>query len=460
MPYSVAAMQTASFRRLLGLPTVVRADWSARDPRTAVSRGRRDVLALFCFDWDEMGYARLADRWRVLRAGFDLFTFPGNLRLITFDLERFVEKLAIRYGDRGLSGVTSANEQFGALAAALLAQRLGLPGTSPESIIRCQHKLGMRELLSRVAPEANLPCFALDCEYGQSPPDDLRYPLFVKPIKAAFSVLARRVENREELARLTRFGPLEAWIIRRLVAPFNAIAQRRVGFPVDAHHMICETPVCAPQFNLDGYVYRGQTRILGVVDALMYPGTRAFLRFAYPSRLPAAVRQRAFDVARRFLKAAQFTHGLFNMEFFYDAASDELKVIEFNPRLASQLADLYLRVDGVDVHAVSLALACGDDPALEPRLQPLGTAAASFVFRSFDMQAPPEPDAAQRRWLRDNHPDAILLTFPKRTRARARDLKWLESYRHAVLHLHGDDEADLRARYERVCREFGWPAVY
>ena len=47
----------------------------------------------------------------------------------------------------------------------------------------------------------------------------------------------------------------------------------------------------------------------------------------------------------------------------------------------------------------SLALACGDDPALEPRLQPLGTAAASFVFRSFDMQAPPEPDAAQRRWL-------------------------------------------------------------
>ena len=407
-----------------------------------------------------MGYARLADRWRILHAGFDLFSFPSNLRLIAFDIERFVEKLAIHYEERGLSGVTSANEQFGALAAALLAQRLGLPGTSPESIVRCQHKLGMRALLSRVAPEANLPCFALECDYGQSPPDDLHYPLFVKPIKAAFSVLARRVENREDLVRLTRFGPLEAWTIRRLVAPFNALAQRRVGFAVDAHHMLCETPVSGPQYNLDGYVCRGQTRMLGVVDALMYPGTQAFLRFAYPSKLPQAIQQRALDVARRFLEAAQFTHGAFNMEFFYDAASDELKVIEFNPRLASQLADLYRRVDGVDVHAISLALACGDDPAHEPRLPPLGAAAASFVFRSFDLRVPPEPDAAQRRWLRENHPDAMLLAFPKGPRARARDLKWVGSHRHAVLHLHGDDEADLRARYEHVCREFGWPALY
>jgi len=420
----------------------------------------RDVLALFCYDWDEIGYARLADRWRVLNAGFDLFTFPSNLRLIAFDIDRFVERLAMRFEERGLSGVTSANEQFGALAAALLAERLGLPGTSPESIIRCQHKLGMRELLARVAPEANVSWFPLQCEYGQAPPEGLPYPLFVKPIKAAFSVLARRVEDREELARLTRFGPLEAWIIRRLVAPFNALAQRRVGFSVDAHHMICETPIDAAQFNLDGYVYRGETRMLGVVDELMYPGTHAFRRFAYPSTLPASIQRRALDVARRFLKAAQFTHGLFNMEFFYDAATGALKVIEFNPRLASQLADLYLRVDGVDVHAISLALACGDDPTSLARVRPRGGAAASFVFRSFGLRAPREPDAAKRGWLRARHPDAILMTFPKGRRARARDLKWLQSYRYAVLNLHGDDEADLRARYERVCREFGWPAEY
>jgi biotin carboxylase len=426
-------------------------------PDTVSGSRVRDVLALFCYDWDALAYQHLGDRYRLHHAGFDLFSFPSQLRLASFDIEQFAEKLAARYEDRGLDGVTSANEQFGALAAALLAQRLGLPGTSPESIIRCQHKLGARELLSRVAPEANLSYFPLDCDYGDKVPDDLEYPLFVKPIKAAFSVLARRVESREELERLTRFGPIEGWIIRRLVAPFNAIAQRRVGFAVDAHHLLCETPVQAPQFNLDGYVFNGQTRMLGVVDAIMYPGTQAFQRFAYPSKLPPQVQARALDVARRFLRAAQFTHGIFNLEFFYDADRDELKVIECNPRLASQLADLYLRVDGTDVHAMNLALACGDDPAAVPRAPPRGGAAASFVFRRFDLEAPRMPDPSQLRRLRLEHPDALLLNFPKGRRARARDLKWLGSHRYAVLHLHGDDEADLQARFRRACETLGWP---
>ena len=442
------------------MPDAAARPTSDRSPPDAAARPRvRDVLALFCYDWDEIAYRRLADRYRLHRAGFDLFSFPSNLRLAAFDIERFVERLARRHAGRGLAGVTSANEQFGALAAALLAQRLGLPGTSPESIIRCQHKLGMRELLSRAAPEANVSYFPLECEYGGTPPEGLEYPLFVKPIKAAFSVLAQRVENRDELERLTRFRPLEAWIIRRLVAPFNALAQRRVGFAVDAHHMLCETPVVAPQFNLDGYVFDGQTRLIGVVDAIMYPGTQAFERFAYPSKLPASVQARALDVARRFLGAAGFTHGIFNMEFFHDARRDEIKVIEFNPRLASQIADLYLRVDGVDVHAMNLALACGDDPSTVPRRPPRGGAAASFVFRSFDVDAPRPPDRAQRRRLQEIEPDAIFLAFPKGPRARARDLKWLGSYRYGVLHLHGNDDENLRARFVRACAAIGWPAA-
>jgi len=91
----------------------------------------------------------------------------------------------------------------------------------------------------------------------------------------------------------------------------------------------------------------------------MYPGTQAFMRWQFPSRLPAAVQARALDVARRFLAAVGFTHGLFNMEFFHDPASDRIAVIEFNPRLASQFSDLYRRVRGLDPHAMALALALG-----------------------------------------------------------------------------------------------------
>ena len=34
----------------------------------------------------------------------------------------------------------------------------------------------------------------------------------------------------------------------------------------------------------------------GVVDAVMYPGTQAFMRWEHPSRLAAAVQRRALEV--------------------------------------------------------------------------------------------------------------------------------------------------------------------
>jgi len=280
-------------------------------------------------------------------------------------------------------------------------------------------------------------------------------------VKAAFSVLARRVANHAQLTALTRFGPLEQWIIHRLVEPFDCIARARLGDEASAHGMLLEQPVdAAPQFNLDGYVFRGEVRAIGVVDAVMYPGTAAFQRFERPSRLADRVQQRALDVARRFLNAVGFDHGFFNMEFFYDAPTDALKVIEFNPRLASQLADLYRRVDGIDAHAGSLALAHGRDPAGAMRCAPSAGAAASFVFRSFERErVPTAPTPRRLRRFNGRFPDAWLQAMPKQGRGLARDFKWLGSHRYGVLHLGGADAVDLHERYRRACALLGWPAA-
>jgi hypothetical protein len=191
----------------------------------------------------------------------------------------------------------------------------------------------------------------------------------------------------------------------------------------------------------------------------MYPGTEAFMRFAYPCALPEAGRRQALDVARRFLAAVGFTHGLFNMEFFYDAATDRLTVIEFNPRMAAQFSDLYLRVDGVDLHRVALALAHGEDPATRPRAAATGGIAASFVYRVFDPAArPPMPGADRRRALAEAFPDSLLFFFPKTPGQIARDFKWLGSYRYGILHLGGRDAADLAARCRHASTLLGWPA--
>jgi len=418
------------------------------------------TLVLFNYDWDASAFARLADGWRFDHAGFDLFSFPSCLRLATFDLHGFVERLAQRARRGAWGAVVSHHEQFGALAAALLAERMGWPGTPVAAVLACQHKLHARQVLQRVCPEANLPFAPLQARYGEPIPPGLHYPTFAKPLKAAFSVLARRVANHAQLTALTRFGTLEQWIIRRLVEPFDRIARSRLGDVSSAHGMLLEEPVDAPQFNLDGYVFRGQVHAIGVVDAVMYPGTAAFQRFERPSRLPGRVQQRALDVATRFLEAVGFHHGFFNMEFFYDVASDALKVIEFNPRLASQLADLYRRVDGIDAHAGSLALAQGLDPAPAMRCAPTAGAAASFVFRSFERErVPTAPTRRRLRSFNGRFPDAWLQAMPKQGSGLARDFKWLGSHRYGVLHLGGADAVDLHERYRRACALLGWPAA-
>ena len=295
--------------------------------------------------------------------------------------------------------MTSNHEQFGALAAAMLAERMGWPGTSVAAVIACQHKLLARQVLEKVAPEANTDFGMLACRYGESVPDGIDYPVFVKPVKAAFSVLARTVNNRDELATLMRFSTWELWVVRHLVEPFERIVRARLPNAGSAHSMLLEEAIAAPQYNLDGYVFDGDVRAVGVVEPVMYPGTQAFMRWLYPCALPAVVRARALDVARRFLTAVGFTHGFFNMEFFYDAPRDRLTVIEFNPRMAAQFSDLYLRVDGIDLHRVALELAHGRDPGMLSRAKPTAGAAGSFVYRTFEPAEPPA-DAHDRATAR------------------------------------------------------------
>jgi hypothetical protein len=421
------------------------------------------TLVLFRYDWDAIEFARLAARWPQVTAGFDLFTFPSSVRLAWFDVERFSLLAAARARLAGARGVISNHEQFGALCAALVAERMGWPGPSVEAVLACQHKLYAREVLQRVAPEANVPFQRLEAAYGEDVPEGLDFPAFVKPVKAAFSVLARHVRDREELRAHTRFGPWELWVIRHLVEPFERVARRRLPQAPTAHSLMLEAPLRGRQFCLDGYFLAGDYRRIGVVEAIMYPGTDAFMRFDYPTRLPAGVVEEAERVAVRFLREIGFEHGMFNMEFIHDHHSGRVKVIEFNPRLAAQFSDLYARVEGIDLHEMALALSHGLDPAALPRRAPTAGCASSFVYRSFDPAAAAAvtmPSATRVQAFRAEFPDALLFEFPKLPGQIARDFKWLDSYRYGIIHLGGASPEDLRERCERASDLLGWPAPY
>ena len=427
-------------------------------PSNAALPAKQRALLLFEYDWDATGFADLSQDLALTREGFDLFEFPDNAQLLWFNIDAFVDRLIRQHQRNPMAAVVSNHEQFGALAAAVYAQKAGLIGPKPSAIVACQHKLKMRQCLDKVAPQANIQYRVLDCAIGDRPPVLTDFPRFIKPIKAAYSVLARTCHSQQDLEDLIRFSWHEKFIINKLVAPFERIS--RTYFPdlPSSHQMMIEEAIEGEQFNLDGYVYQGQACLLGVVDELMYPGTQAFMRFHYPSSLPANVQAQALAVAQALLTEVGFDNAFFNMEFFYNRQTQRLSVIEFNPRLGSQLADLYRRVDGVDVYRMQMALALGQDPQSVPKTPTPFTCAASFVFRRFNHAAPPEPLSEPRKArLAAEFPSSELIEFRKSGVGLAREYKWLGSHRYGVLHLEGLDVADLTTRYTRACGLLDWP---
>jgi hypothetical protein len=83
--------------------------------------------------------------------------------------------------------------------APLLRQRYSLPTPSVEEIVMCEHKYWSRLVQQRVIEE--YPPFALvDLDRDPVPPEGLRFPMWLKPVKSFSSVLAFGVADEQAFA--------------------------------------------------------------------------------------------------------------------------------------------------------------------------------------------------------------------------------------------------------------------
>jgi hypothetical protein len=427
--------------------------------------GRRHpprLLVLFQGIWEEEAlFGRVCAGQLVLeREGFELLDWRQWPRLVHFDARRFVDRLVATYGGR-VDGVWSNDDGFGCLVAALVAQRLGLPGHDPRAIVRAQHKLLLRQTLAAAASPWNVPSLALPfpladrrCRSTSAieavvAAAGQRWPRFCKPVKGAFSALARRVDSAAELAAHLRLPWRDRVLLRGLARPFAQLAAPLVPLPCPVDGVLLEEPLAGAQVNVDGFAVGGDQHVLGLVDEWMYAGeiagARHFAGFTYPSRHPPAVRERLCRAATDAVQAVGLAHGLWNVELFV-LPDGGVRVIEVNPRGAGQFTTMYRDVDGVDVEGIAIALAIGDDPLAVPRRQPVAGAAGSFAFRRFDGRPGPTPDAAAMQWLAAAHPHARLWLEPVTRRALRREYRWYGSHRFAVLNTSAPDFDGLLAQ--------------
>lgn len=374
-----------------------------------------------------------------------------------------VPRLIERYRDARLDAIVSTDDYPGSALASILAQALGLPGVAPAVNLRCQHKYYSRVDQQRFAPDA-VPYFRrLDAREFPSV-EELPFPVFVKPVKSFFSVGAYRVDSPAELFRVGWKSASQTSFFR----PFEVLLADYAGLDLGPPVLV-EGLLQGMQVTVEGYMHAGDVQIITIVDSVMYPGTLSFQRFEYPSALPDAVQDRMAAVAKRVIAGIGFDGGLFNMEMIYDPRRDSLHIVEINPRMASQFADLYEKVDGTNTYEILLDLALGKKPVFRKGRGKYGFA-ASCVMRTFENARVAQlPSAAEIAQLRERYPDIRIEVLATHGRRLSQEMQDGRSYRYGILSIGGRDREDVLAIYERcktqltfkldkVAEASDWPA--
>jgi hypothetical protein len=171
--------------------------------------------------------------------------------------------------------------------------------------------------------------------------------------------------------------------------------------------------------------------------------------------LPKSVQARMTEIATTVMEGLGFDNGLFNIEMMYDRETGRIAIIEINPRMASQFADLYEKVDGTSSYAVLLDIAQGQEPQFK-RKSGRYAFAASCVLRAFeDHVVAALPTAADLGPLVAFYPDMRIELHGELGKKLSDDLQDGTSYRYGIINLGGRDRADVLAQFNRCSQRLG-----
>jgi biotin carboxylase len=156
------------------------------------------------------------------------------------------------------------------------------------------------------------------------------------------------------------------------------------------------------------------------------------------------------QLANRLMSGVGFDHSCYNIELFYDREEDSISIIEINPRMSYQFADLFERVDGMSSFAVQLALATGRRVHW-PRGQGFYKVAASFVMRRFaDAKVVSVPSAEAQAIVQERFPAAHLeLLCAPGDRLSDHDQD-IGSFRYCIVNLAAQSRSELYDHYAEL----------
>lgn len=375
----------------------------------------------------------------------------GNL-----DLEAKLDKARriLREFDRPVDGIVCHWDFPATSMSAILCREFGLPSPSLEAVLKCSHKYWSRLEQHRAVPD-NTPAFC-----AVDPFDDdalekipLAYPFWIKPIKGYGSQLGFRINERADFERAI---PFVRERIREVGDPFNKILEY-LELPeeirgINGNFLIAEELIGGREIAPEGYVQSG-FHVHGVVDMVRGENHKSFLRYEYPSSARKSVQQRAIDIAERFLEHVGFDNGCFNMEFFWKEETDDLWIIEVNPRISQSHCYQFEMVDGMSNHEVAVHVAVGDEPAFEHGNGP-HRHAAKFLLRRYDLDnaiVTRVPTGRDLQAVNERQPDTRIRVLVDKGVRLAEDAN-RDGYSYELAHVHvaGETTHELLEKYREA----------
>lgn len=339
----------------------------------------------------------------------------------------------------------------------ILRQSAGLPTTSIESILRCEHKYWSRLVQREVAQEI-IPRVVPFNPFDEEPLNqvNLSFPFWVKPVKAHSSILGFRIESSDDFYAVI---PKIREGIGRFSEPFNEIFQKadtpsKVA-PINGNYCIAEEIVSAKnQCTLEGYVFDGKTTIYGVVDSLREENPSSFSRYHYPSRLPKDVLEQMKDVTVRVMQRTKLNNEPFNIEFFHNPETGRISLLEINPRISKSHCPLFYFVEGASHQEVMVDLGLGCKPEY-PQGKGRYSMATKFMVRRYSGDAivrrVPSRDEIEAL---QKDVDGVLVVVWVKEGDRLSNVTDTDSYsfEYANIFIGGESEEELVGKYQQCMK--------
>jgi biotin carboxylase len=338
----------------------------------------------------------------------------------------------------------------------ILHRHCGLRGPSLESVLRCEHKYWSRALQQRVVPE-HTPHYNRVNPFAERPLAQvhLPYPFWLKPVKAHSGHLGFHIDGPDTFHEAIKVMRER---IGRIAEPFNWFLKQSdieaEAREVDGFHCVAEELVHGNLCTLEGFVFEGKPEVYAIIDTRKARNRFSLWRYAYPSELPKRVQGKMTAIADRVMRYLEFDNGPFNIEMFYDPESEDIKILEINPRISRSHSPLFELAEGASHHEVAVAIQLGQRPDF-PAGRGQFACASKFmarVYRDKIVRRVPtqeEIDAVQAK-IPGLHVGFEVSTGTQLSRLQNQDSY---SYEYAMVYAGGDTPSDALDKYHQAMNE-------